>query len=92
MITTNFNPNIVRAQNSRQNNVNFQRKFNAEELIGIKQADDDVINNLSAFIPSGVIRAKDGADKQMEKLLQENPGHKWVKYIADMFYQYNPKK
>lgn len=67
-------------------------KFNDKELKGIVAGDCDVLNNLNVFIPARYIKAEDGADKQIEELVKNNPGNDSVKYIAGLFYEYNPKQ
>jgi len=80
MITTNFNPSVARAQNSRQNNVNFQRKFTEEELKGLVNNKAYIYNDVRVFIGCGVIRAKDGALEQAQNLLKNNADPQKVRW------------
>ena len=76
----------------RQNQPNFQRKFESKELKNIVKGYAEDINDLQVGIAAKVIRAVDGADKQIEKLLQENPDNDYVNYIVNIFYKYNPRQ
>ncbi len=76
----------------RQNQPNFQRKFEADELKGVVEGCDVTLNDVQFFIGAKHIKAIDGADKQIEKLVQDNPDNEWVQHIARIFYKHNPKK
>lgn len=76
----------------RQNQPNFQRKFESKELKNIVKGYAEDINDLQVGIAAGIIRAKDGAGEQIEKLLQENPDNDYVNYIVNIFYKYNPRQ
>ena len=76
----------------RQNQPNFQRKFETKELEEIVEGYGTDIADIQFAIGAKVIRAIDGADKQIEKLLQDHSDNEWVQHIARIFYKYNPRQ
>ena len=77
-----FNPSV-----SNRNNTHtaFKRNFTQKELDGLIADKAEVCNNVMVAIGIRLIKAQDGADKTIKKLLELHPDNRLIRKVAAKF-------
>ncbi len=65
----------------RQNQPNFQRKFEAKELKELIEGESETYNDLMVGIGARVIKAEDGALEQARELVKNNQNNQNINYF-----------